>query len=60
MRYFMPARKVKTYHININGQEIELSLESIDFFLKETDKKFVTKKSLEKFYNNLTKFFTKD
>ncbi len=56
----MPARKVKTYHININGQEIELSLESIDFFLKETDKKFVTKKSLEKFYNNLTKFFTKD
>ena len=54
----MPARKVKTYNVNINGQNVELTIDSINFFLQETDKKFVTKKSLEKFYNNLTKFFT--
>lgn len=56
----MPARKIKTYIVNINGQEIELSLESINFFLQETHKKNVRKKSLEKFFNNLTNFFTKE
>lgn len=56
----MPARKIKTYNINVKGQEIELSLDSINFFLQETHKKIARKKSLEKFYNNLTNFFTKD
>jgi len=56
----MPTRKIKTYNINVNGQEIELSLDRIDFFLQETHKKVAKKKSLEKFYNNLINFFTKD
>jgi hypothetical protein len=56
----MPALKNKTYIINIDGQYIELNGESISFFLKETRRKFATKKSLEKFYNNLSKLFTRD
>ena len=45
----MPVLKNKTFNINIDGQIIELSGESISFFLKETRRKFATKKSLEKF-----------
>jgi len=56
----MPALKNKIYNINIDGQNIELSGESISFFLKETRRKFPTKKSLEKFYANLTKLFIRD
>jgi hypothetical protein len=54
----MPVLKNKTFNINIDGQIIELSGESISFFLKETRRKFATKKSLEKFYENLSKIFT--
>ena len=54
----MPVLKNKTVNININGQIIELGGESISFLLKETRRKFATKKSLEKFYENLSKIFT--
>jgi len=56
----MPARKIKTYNININGQLIELTGESINFFLKETRRKMPTKKALERFYENLSKMSTRD
>lgn len=56
----MPAHKNKKFNININGQPIELTGESINFFLKETRRKLPTKKSLEKFYDNLSKMLTRD
>ena len=56
---FMPALKNKTYNINIDGQIIELSGESISFFLKETRRKFATKSLWRSFTQIYPRFLYK-
>jgi len=49
--------KQKTVKINVEGDEINLSTENINFYRSETRKKIVKKNSLEKFYKNLIEQF---
>jgi len=48
------------YLINIMGQQVELSKDKVSFYLKETRRSVPTKKSLEKFFSNLVKYFTEN
>jgi len=54
----MPSSRKEKYLINIAGQEVELSRDCVNFYLKETKRRAPTKKSLEKFFSNLVKYFT--
>jgi len=47
----MLMRSLQT--IQIDGQEIELTMELIQFYLKETHRRTVKKRAVEKFFNNL-------
>jgi len=47
----MVVRSLQT--IQIDGQEIELTKELIQFYLKETHRRTVKKRAVEKFFNNL-------
>jgi|APGre2960657444_1045066.scaffolds.fasta_scaffold26794_4 hypothetical protein len=43
--------------IQIGGQEIELTLDLIQFYLRETSRRVVKKRAVEKFFNNLVEQF---
>lgn len=43
--------------IQIGGQEIELTLDLIQFYLRETSRRVVKKRAVEKFFNNLVDQF---
>jgi hypothetical protein len=39
--------------IQIDGQEIELTVDLVQFYLRETRRRVVKKQAVEKFFNNL-------
>lgn len=56
----MPSSQKEKYLINILGQEVELPKDRVNFYLNETKRRAPTKKSMEKFFSNLVKYFTEN
>lgn len=48
---YMVLRSPQT--IQIDGQEIELTVDLVQFYLRETRRRVVKKQAVEKFFNNL-------
>lgn len=54
----MPSPRRKSFQITLDGETIELSHELIKFYLKETQRQVPRRSSMEKFFNNMIRYYT--